>query len=75
LGKSRKNGCKNSIFFEQSFFWVQGAKSFFLNKSLKGVDKADKFSAARWSWGFAQIAIERECEIISWGKTKDNGEV
>jgi hypothetical protein len=46
-----------------------------LNKSLKGVDKADKFSAARWSWGFAQIAIERESEIISWGKTKDNVEV
>lgn len=66
---------KTPFFFEQSFFWVQGAKSFFLNKSLKGVDKADKFSAARWSWGFAQIAIERECEIISWGKTKDNGEV
>jgi len=61
---------KTPFFLSSHFFGYKVQRVFFLNKSLKGVDKADKFSAARWSWGFAQIAIERECEIISWGKNK-----
>jgi len=24
-----------------------------------------------WNWGFAQIAIERECEVISFWKRKN----
>jgi len=72
-GKEQAKKMKKLPFFEQSIFFGVGCKEFFSNKSLEGVDKAEKFSGARWSWGFAQVAIERNCEIIPWKKTKDNG--